>query len=237
MRWGRAALGAAAAVLATGAIAIAVAARRHWSEPCIAVAGAGAVKWSVACELKFVMAMIHVPERVIDSGRYREIAIGMSRPQVITALRTMGISQVSPDVKRDQIVTDARAVPSLREAPRLEIGDRTTVEFAGDRISAVHTGARDTPLVPELREGMSRDEALAAIARFLEAHSATVLPRPSESWVDLTATDERSRRDLDAFDVWGYGFREPQAISSIKIEFTDGRVARIRESASPVELP
>ena len=237
MRWGRAALGAVALVLSAGAIAIAVAAKRHWREPCIAVAGAPAVKWGVACELKLVMAAIHVPERVIDSGRYGEIAIGMTRPQVIAALRTMGISQVGPDVKREQIVTHASEVASLREAPRLEIDYRTTVDFSGDRIRSVHAAASDGPVPRELREGMSRDEALAVIARFLDAHSATVLPRPSENWIDLAATDERSRRDLDGFDVWGYGLREPQAISSIKIEFTNGRVTRIRERASPVELP
>jgi hypothetical protein len=237
MRWRRAALAAVVVVLATGMIRVAVSAKRHWSEPCIAVAGGPAVKWSVACELKLVMAVIHVPERVIDSGRYREVAIGMTRPQVIAALRAMGVSQVGPDVKREQIVTRASEVPSLREAPRIEIDYRTTVEFSGDRVRSVFTGAFDTPLPPELREGMSRDEALAVIARFLEAHAATVIRRPSENWIDLSATDARSRRDLDGFDVWGYGLREPQAISSIKIEFTDGRVARIRESASPVELP
>jgi len=149
----------------------------------------------------------------------------------------MGISQVGPDVKPEQVVTRASEVPSLRNAPRLEIDSRTTVAFSDDRVRSLSTGGSGTPQPPELREGMSRDEALALIARFLEAHAATVLPRPSENWIDLSATDARSRRDLDGFDVWGYGLREPRAISSIKIEFTDGRVARIRELASPVELP
>lgn len=237
MRRGRVALGAVALVVSAGALASAVAAKRHWREPCIAVAGAPVSRWSVACALKGVIAAIHPREHVIDSGRYRQVAVGMTRPQVIAALRAMGIAQVDPEAKPEQIVTRASDVSSLWKAPRLEIDSRTTVAFSDDRISSVHTVASVSAPLPELREGMSRDEALVAIARFLEAQRAAVLPRPSEDWVNLSATDERSLRDLDGFDVWGYRLRERQAITSVAIEFTDGRVARIRERVSPVELP
>jgi len=83
----------AATCLAVGCIAIAATSIRvagEWDEPCIAT-NSSAARDSLACTVKAVVGAF-ASQHVVASGKFRGVAVGMTRREAATAIGAIGVS-------------------------------------------------------------------------------------------------------------------------------------------------
>jgi len=80
------------------------------------------------------------------------------------------------------------------------------------------------------REVDERERRIVGVNSYVDQREVTTVPVlevPQGSLENHMARLARTRRERDAFALWNFSLREPEAISSVVIEFSGDRIIKI----------
>ena len=182
-----------------------------------------------------------ISRQTITDGEFWGLRIGDSRLTVIEQLRSLGIEHVRPEVLHQIRVTSPKEMSRLRDS-------EAVILFPGDaRVTFSEDQVRERQVLPSvkfewkarLETATTRDEVFSVFAEILEADKRAVVGNfaPGSRWVKLAGISKDDLRLLERYDAWELNRKNQDGFWHVRLEFAEGRLARLIAQRSPTELP
>jgi len=181
-------------------------------------------------------------DTIVEDGECCGLRIGQSVDEVLAALTSRGVHDISIDVDRPIYVTSSSAnkLVELSSAVGICVTDHSGVSLnlsfdEHDELKAIWLSPAAQGMGFGLTEGMERERVFVVLADELRRNQKLAVSNciPGARNVKLAQITQEDADYLRGFAAWTY--HEPKGYSHARLTFSDGRLTRIEYHERPFE--
>lgn len=201
------------------------------------------IYWCVVAVLLLAVTMLVGCEKVVTTGSFNGLSIGMSKTKVAEELVNNGVNSIVPYLDKEIVVhrdSDIGKLSSIDDVPGICVKDNSGFNFqidfdSGDKPNVKYISIPARVIAEEINALESRNDVLMFVAKLMQRQVNIVAVNCILDDKNISLIDDSSESRLGMYDSWFYYV--PSSYSTTVLRFTNGVLSRIEYNWRPVEGP